>query len=66
MEGDIESKWNSAIVKVAATSCDCKVVGAGCGGNPWSCWWTPEVREVVRLKKEAYREQMASGSLEAA
>ncbi|TWW59282.1 hypothetical protein D4764_06G0008120 [Takifugu flavidus] len=67
--GDIESEWamfRSAIVKTAVVSCGCKVAGAGCGSNPCTRWWTPEVRGAVRLKKEAYRSWLVCESLEAA
>ncbi|KAI3368389.1 hypothetical protein L3Q82_008087 [Scortum barcoo] len=28
------------------------------GGNPRTRWWTPEVRDAVRLKKESYRDHV--------
>ncbi|KAI3377927.1 hypothetical protein L3Q82_009055 [Scortum barcoo] len=34
-------------------SCGRKVSGACRGGNPRTRWWTPEVRDAVRLKKES-------------
>ncbi|KAI3357197.1 hypothetical protein L3Q82_015654 [Scortum barcoo] len=35
-------------------SCGRKVSGACRGGNPRTRWWTPEVRDAVRLKKESH------------
>ncbi|TWW61106.1 hypothetical protein D4764_05G0011960 [Takifugu flavidus] len=67
--GDIESEWamfRFAIVEAAVASCGCKAAGAGRGDNPRTRWWTPEVREAVKLKKEAYRSWLVCGSLEAA
>ncbi|KAK3544500.1 hypothetical protein QTP86_013300 [Hemibagrus guttatus] len=55
--GDIESEWtmfSSLIVDAAIWSCGRKVSGAGCGGNPRTQWWTLEVRDAVKLKKESY------------
>ncbi|KAK0150922.1 Craniofacial development protein 2 [Merluccius polli] len=62
--GDIESEW--AIVKAADQSCGRKVVGACRGGNPRTRWWTPAVRDAVKLKKESYRTFLACGTPEAA
>ncbi|KAK3562878.1 hypothetical protein QTP86_011111 [Hemibagrus guttatus] len=44
----------------------CKVSGAGRGGNPRTQWWTLEVRDAVKLKKESYRAWLARGTPEAA
>ncbi|KAK3545705.1 hypothetical protein QTP70_011365 [Hemibagrus guttatus] len=55
--GDIESEWtmfSSSIVDAVIRSCGRKVSGAGRGGNPRTLWWTLEVRDVVKLKKESY------------
>ncbi|KAK3526947.1 hypothetical protein QTP86_005765 [Hemibagrus guttatus] len=55
--GDIESEWtmfSSSIVDAAIWSCGRKVSGAGRGGNPRTQWWTLEVRNAVKLKKESY------------
>ncbi|KAK3533011.1 hypothetical protein QTP70_006237 [Hemibagrus guttatus] len=55
--GDIESEWtmfSSSIVDAAIRSCGRKVSGAGRGGNPRTQWWTLEVRDAVKLKKESY------------
>ncbi|KAI3361565.1 hypothetical protein L3Q82_013712, partial [Scortum barcoo] len=54
--GDIESEWtmfSASIVDAAVRSCGRKVSGACRGGNPRTRWWTPEVRDAVRLKKES-------------
>ncbi|GAA6079479.1 uncharacterized protein LOC115409932, partial [Tachysurus ichikawai] len=56
--GDIESEWtmfSTSIVDAAARSCGRKASGACRGGNPRTRWWTPEVRDAVKLKKESYR-----------
>ncbi|KAI3367291.1 hypothetical protein L3Q82_008335 [Scortum barcoo] len=42
-----------------------KVSGACRGGNPRTRWWTPEVRDAVRLKKESYRTMLACGTPDA-
>ncbi|KAK3557951.1 hypothetical protein QTP86_003867 [Hemibagrus guttatus] len=67
--GDIESEWtmfSSSIVDAAIQSCGRKVSGAGHGGNPRTQWWTLEVRDAVKLKKESYRAWLARGTPEAA
>ncbi|KAK3558202.1 hypothetical protein QTP86_014003, partial [Hemibagrus guttatus] len=67
--GDIESVWtmfSSSIVDAAIQSCGCKVSGASRGGNPQTQWWTLEIRDAVKLKKESYRAWLAQGTLEAA
>ncbi|KAK3539492.1 hypothetical protein QTP70_009044 [Hemibagrus guttatus] len=51
---------------VAIRSCGHKVSGAGRGGNPQTQWWTLEVRDAVKLKKESYRAWLAQGTPEAA
>ncbi|KAI3376292.1 hypothetical protein L3Q82_016423 [Scortum barcoo] len=51
---------------VAVRSCGrLKVSGACRGGNPRTRWWTPEVRDAVRLKKESYRTMLACGTPDA-
>ncbi|XP_029903635.1 uncharacterized protein LOC115356559, partial [Myripristis murdjan] len=50
----------------AVRSCGRKVSGACRGGNPRTRWWTPEVRDAVKLKKESYRSMLACGTPEAA
>uniref|UniRef100_A0A3B3HQU3 Reverse transcriptase domain-containing protein n=1 Tax=Oryzias latipes TaxID=8090 RepID=A0A3B3HQU3_ORYLA len=67
--GDIESEWtmfSTSIVSAAARSCGRKVSGACRGGNPRTRWWTPEVRDAVKLKKESYQAWLACGTPEAA
>ncbi|KAK3522743.1 hypothetical protein QTP86_032024, partial [Hemibagrus guttatus] len=67
--GDIESEWTmffTSIVDAAIRSCGRKVSGAGRGGNPRTQWWTLEVRDAVKLKKESYRAWLARGTPEAA
>ncbi|KAK7916510.1 hypothetical protein WMY93_012271 [Mugilogobius chulae] len=66
--GDIESEWtmfSASIVNAAAQSCGRKVSGACRGGNPRTRWWTPEVRDAVRLKKECYKALLACSTPEA-
>ncbi|KAK3561554.1 hypothetical protein QTP86_008774 [Hemibagrus guttatus] len=58
--------FSSSIVDAAIRSCGCKVSGAGRGGNPRTQWWTLEVRDAVKLKKESYRAWLARGTPEAA
>ncbi|KAI3370271.1 hypothetical protein L3Q82_025053 [Scortum barcoo] len=50
---------------LAVRSCGRKVSGACRGGNPEPRWWTPEVRDAVRLKKESYRTMLACGTPDA-
>ncbi|TWW74429.1 hypothetical protein D4764_14G0004320 [Takifugu flavidus] len=67
--GDIESEWTmfrASIVEAADRCCGHKVVGACRGGNARTHWWTPVVRDAVRLKKESYRALLACGTPEAA
>ncbi|KAK3542727.1 hypothetical protein QTP70_000092 [Hemibagrus guttatus] len=67
--GDIESEWtmfSSSIVDAAIRSCGRKVSAAGRGGNPRTQWWTLEVRDAFKLKKESYRAWLAQGTPEAA
>ena len=67
--GDIESEWamfRASIVMAADQSCGCKVVGAWRGGNSRTRWWTPAVRDAVKLRKESYRTFLACGTPEAA
>jgi len=58
--------FRASIVEAAARSCGQKAVGVCHGGNPRTRWWTPAVKEAVRLKKEAFRACLAQGSPEAA
>ncbi|KAK0144605.1 Craniofacial development protein 2 [Merluccius polli] len=65
--GDIEwAMFRASIVKAADRSCGRKVVGACRGGNSRTRWWTPVVRDAVKLKKESYRTFLACGTPEAA
>lgn len=62
----MESMWtifSSSIADVAALSCSNFVVGACCNGNLKTCWWTPAVKEAVRLKKKAFKAWLAKESL---
>ncbi|KAK3531155.1 hypothetical protein QTP70_013252 [Hemibagrus guttatus] len=67
--GDIDSEWtmfSSSIVDAAIRSCGRMVSGAGCGGNPRTQWWTLEVRDAVKLKKESYGAWLTQRTPEAA
>ncbi|KAK3547070.1 hypothetical protein QTP86_009563 [Hemibagrus guttatus] len=67
--GDIESEWtmfSSSIVDAVIRSCGRKVSGASRSGHPRTQWWTLEVRDAVKLKKESYRVWLAQGTPEAA
>ncbi|XP_061650970.1 uncharacterized protein LOC133487820 [Phyllopteryx taeniolatus] len=67
--GHIESKWTMfrpSIAEAAEQSCGRKVVGACRGGNARNRWWTPTVRDAVKLKKESCRALLACGTPEAA
>ncbi|KAI3362713.1 hypothetical protein L3Q82_001641 [Scortum barcoo] len=56
----------SIVDAMAVRSCGRKVSGGACrGGNPRTRWWTPEVRDAVRLKKESYRTMLACGTPDA-
>ncbi|TWW59340.1 hypothetical protein D4764_06G0008700 [Takifugu flavidus] len=46
--------------------CGIKVVSACRGGNARTRWWTPAVRDAVKLKKESYLALLACGTPEAA
>ena len=50
----------------ASKSCGLKVVCVCHGGNRRTRWWTPAVREAVKLKKEAFRAWLSRGSPEGA
>uniref|UniRef100_A0A8C6LI15 Endonuclease/exonuclease/phosphatase domain-containing protein n=1 Tax=Nothobranchius furzeri TaxID=105023 RepID=A0A8C6LI15_NOTFU len=67
--GDIESEWTlfrDSIVEAADRSCGRRIIGACRGGNPRTRWWTPAVRDAVKLKKESYQVFLACGTPEAA
>jgi len=57
---------SSFVLSRIAQSCGRKVSGACRGGNPRTWWWTPEVKDAVKLKKESYRAWLACGTPEAA
>ncbi|KAM4614981.1 protein NLRC3-like [Polymixia lowei] len=66
--GDIESEWSmfkTSIAEAAGGSCGLRVLGASRGGNPRTSWWTPVVREAVRLKKESFRDLLSRRTPEA-
>ncbi|KAI3360580.1 hypothetical protein L3Q82_002449 [Scortum barcoo] len=67
--GDIESEWTMFSASIVDAkwfgSCGRKVSGACRGGNPRTRWWTPEVRDAVRLKKESYWTMLACGTPDA-
>uniref|UniRef100_A0AAQ4S6N9 Reverse transcriptase domain-containing protein n=1 Tax=Gasterosteus aculeatus aculeatus TaxID=481459 RepID=A0AAQ4S6N9_GASAC len=66
--GDTEPEWSmfkTSIAEAAAVSCGLKVLGASRGSNPRTPWWTPVVREAVRLEKEAFRVMISGGTPEA-
>ena len=55
--GGIEPEWvvfKACIAEAAAMSCGLRVLGSSRGDNPQTPWWTPVVREAVRMKKEAF------------
>ena len=58
--------FSTSIVNAAVRSCGRKVSGACRGSNPQTRWWTPEVRDAVKLKKESYLAWLARGTPEAA
>ena len=65
--GNIEAKWAMVLasaVEVADRCCGHKVVGASRSSNIRNHWWTPVVRDTVRLKKESYQ-ALACGTTEA-
>ncbi|TWW75358.1 hypothetical protein D4764_13G0000200 [Takifugu flavidus] len=67
--GDIESEWTMfrASIVEAADPCSGRMAVCACrGGNARTRWWTPVVRDAVRLKKESYRALLACGTPEAA
>ncbi|KAK3530861.1 hypothetical protein QTP70_003636 [Hemibagrus guttatus] len=59
-----EEEFNK-IQPQAIQSCGRKVSGAGHGGNPRTQWWTLEVRDAIKLKKESYQAWLAQGTPEA-
>ncbi|KAI3351146.1 hypothetical protein L3Q82_005608 [Scortum barcoo] len=65
--GDIESEWTMFSAFIVTQRDNLKLwgrkVSGACrgGGNPHprTRWWTPEVRDAVRLKKESYQAMLA-------
>ncbi|KAK3513401.1 hypothetical protein QTP70_014229 [Hemibagrus guttatus] len=66
LDKKVPSKEVLKSTRIAIRSCGRKVSGAGHGGNPRTQWWTLEVRDAVKLKKESYRAWLAWGTPEAA
>ncbi len=67
--GDIKSKWtmfSTSIVDAATRSCGRKDSGACRDSNPQTRWWTPEVKDAIKLKKESYQAWLACGTPEVA
>ncbi|KAI3371855.1 hypothetical protein L3Q82_006734 [Scortum barcoo] len=69
--GDIESEWTmfSASIVDAAVGrfevVDARSLVPVVAWQPRTRWWTPEVRDAVRLKKESYRTMLACGTPDA-
>ncbi|KAI3362127.1 hypothetical protein L3Q82_012456 [Scortum barcoo] len=66
--GDIESEWtmfSASIVDAMVRSCGRKGLWCLSWRQPRTQWWTPEVRDAVRLKKESYRTMLACGTPDA-
>lgn len=62
--GDTESKltlFKVFIVEAVVKSCGQKVTGGCLGGNFRTCWWTPEVKEVVKLEEGGFSGLVGSG-----
>lgn len=59
---DFELEWTmfkASIVEAAVKSCGQKVIGGCWGGNFSTRWWTPEVKEAIKLKKKAFHTWLA-------
>ncbi|KAI3374861.1 hypothetical protein L3Q82_021401 [Scortum barcoo] len=69
--GDIESEWTMFSASIVERCCRFAEVvdaqGLWCLSwrQPPNPWWTPEVRDAVRLKKESYRAMLACGTPDA-
>ena len=64
---EIKPEWmmfKAYIVEAAAVSCGHRVLGASRGDHPRTPWWTPVVREAIRLKKESFRNMLCWGTPE--
>lgn len=53
-------------VATALNSCGRRISRTCCGRNPRTSWWSPEVWDAVRLKKESFQDWLACGTSEAA
>lgn len=56
----MRSEWSIVEARVVS-----RPIGPRRGGNPRTWWWTPEVRNVIRLKKESYGAWLARRTPEA-
>jgi len=55
--GDMPSEWTmfkASLVEALDRRWGWKAIGVCRGGNPRTWWWTPGVREAVKLKEETY------------
>ena len=60
------ARFRAFIWEEAVWSCCQKIVGVGYGGTPRTRWWTPAMRDSVKMKEEAYWTWFARGSPEGA
>ncbi|KAI3375904.1 hypothetical protein L3Q82_004160 [Scortum barcoo] len=66
--GDIESEWtmfSASIVDAGSSKLWTQGLWCLSWRQPRTRWWTPEVRDAVRLKKESYRAMLACGTPDA-
>lgn len=59
-----DSTWplfSTSIVSAGVRSCGSKVSVACPGGNPQTWWWTLDVNDAVKLKKESYFDLLDRG-----
>ncbi|KAI3353028.1 hypothetical protein L3Q82_019600 [Scortum barcoo] len=70
--GDIESEWTMFSASIVDAMAGSKLWTQGLSGacrgmavTSRTRWWTPEVRDAVRLKKESYRTMLACGTPDA-
>ncbi|KAI3376944.1 hypothetical protein L3Q82_000185 [Scortum barcoo] len=66
--GDIESEWtmfSASIVDAGSSKLWTQGLWCLSWRQPRTRWWTPEVRDAVRLKKESYRTMLACGTPDA-
>jgi hypothetical protein len=55
---DVQQEWElfkSALLAAASECCGLKRLGVPNGNDKRTCWWTPEVQDAVRAKKEAFK-----------